>query len=134
MAAHYPERSEAFAATSDLHFHKVMQDAKGYGKACADYERSVAHGDPKLLDRMANELLTFFGSDAACMKLAEKYARESAQQGRQASYFVTYAEILYRNGKKKQALEAARKALELSKSGGVPSEQEVMQLISRLES
>ncbi len=134
MSAHYPERSEAFAAGADLLFHKVMQDAKGFGKACADYEKAVAHGDPKLLDRLANELLTFFDTDAACMKLAEKYARESAQNGKQTSYFVTYAEILHRNGKKKQALEAARKALELSKSGGSPTEQEVMQLISRLES
>jgi hypothetical protein len=51
------------------------------------------------------------------MKLAEKYAKQAAEKGNDYHYYMTYAEVLNQNGKKKQALEAANKSLEMVKQG-----------------
>ncbi|MCB0518343.1 MAG: thioredoxin family protein [Lewinellaceae bacterium] len=133
MKAHYPERADAFAAKSDMAFYKAAKDAKNYGKACNDYAKT-ANGDPKELHKMADEIATNFGTDDKCMKLAEKYAKEAAQNGKRYEYYLTYANILMANGKKKQAVEAANDALDLAKAVGPPAEQEVQMFIKRLES
>jgi thiol-disulfide isomerase/thioredoxin len=134
MKSHYQEKAASFAAEMDLHYYKATADAKNFGKACSAYAEEVAHGDPKALHRLAGDILALFSKDEKCMKLAEKYAREAAEKGRQVTYYLTYAEILQTNGKKKQAADAAREALSLAKAAGDPAEQQIRQLLERLES
>lgn len=134
MKEHYPEKAAAFAAKADKDFYKSSKDAKKFGKACGDYAKTVANGNPKDLHQLAAEIQGSFGKDEKCMKMAEKYAKEAAEKGKNFEYYLTYAEILQANGKKKQALQAAGKALDLAKEAGKPAEIQVQQFIKQLES
>lgn len=117
MKSHYPEKAAEFAAKADYDYHKAAKDAAKFGKSCDAYAKNVAKGDPKGLNKLAIEIANSFNGDEKCMKLAEKYAKEAAEKGNNYQYYMTYAELLHSNGKKKQALEAANKALEMVKSG-----------------
>jgi thiol-disulfide isomerase/thioredoxin len=134
MKEHFPEKAAAFAAKADMDYFKATQDAKKFGKACSDYAKTAVNGNPKDLNKLAEEIQGSFGKDESCMKMAEKYAKEAAEKGRQYQYYLTYADILQQNGKKKQAMEAANKALELAKEAGEPAQQQVQQFIKQLES
>lgn len=133
MKANYPERSDAFAAKSDRAYYKAAKDAKKYGSACEDFAKTT-NGDAKELHSLADEIASNFGTDDKCMKLAEKFAKEAAERGKRYDYYLTYANILMVNGKKKQAAEAANDALQLAKEAGGTAEQEVQMFIKRLES
>ncbi|MCU0346056.1 MAG: thioredoxin family protein [Saprospiraceae bacterium] len=117
MKAHLPEKSEEFAAKADFDYHRAAKDAAKFGKSCDAYAKKVAKGDPKGLAKLATDIASAFSKDEKCMKLAEKYAKEAAEKGKNYQFYMTYAEILKANGKKKQAIEAANKSLELVKSG-----------------
>ena len=134
MKANYPENADAFAAKADLNYFKTTNDAKNYVKACSAYQKEVAHGNPKDLHKLADDILTYFSSDEKCMKVAEKYAREAAEKGKNYEFYLTFAEILSQNGKKKQAIQAAREALELAKATGDPAERQIQNFIKLLES
>ncbi|MCC6726026.1 MAG: thioredoxin family protein [Saprospiraceae bacterium] len=137
MKASLPDKADAFAAKADFDYHKAAKDAAKFGKACDAYAKKVAKGDPKGLAKLATDIANSFSKDEKCMKLAEKYAKEAAQKGNDYHYYVTYAEILKANGKKKQALAAANKSLEMVKaaetidSGAVQS---IENLIKQIES
>lgn len=117
MKAGYAEKSEEFAARADYEYHKAAKDAKSFGKSCDSYAKHIAKGEPKGLAKMAADIANSFASDKDCMKLAEKYAKQAAEKGDDYHYYMTYAEVLNQNGKKKQALEAANKSLEMVKQG-----------------
>lgn len=117
MKAGYAEKSEAFEAKADYDYHKATKDAKNFGKSCDGYAKNIAKGDPKGLAKMAVDIANAFAADKDCMKLAEKYAKQAAEKGNDYHYYMTYAEVLNQNGKKKQALEAANKSLEMVKQG-----------------
>ncbi|MCF8246631.1 MAG: thioredoxin family protein [Saprospiraceae bacterium] len=116
MKAYYAEKSPAFSAKADYNYHKAAKDAKKFGKSCGAYAKNVAK-DPKGLAKLATDIANNFASDKNCMKMAEKYAKEAAVEGNDFHFYASYAEILNANGKKKQALEAANKALEMVKQG-----------------
>ncbi len=132
MAKHYPEQSEAFAAKADLDFFKATGDAKNFVKACDQYAKKVANGDAKGLNKLANDILILFSSDEKCMKVAEKYAKDAAKAGNSHEYYLTYANILLKNGKKKDALAAAEKAVELGKAAGNGAERQAEMLIHQI--
>ena len=67
------------------------------------------------------------------MKLAEKYAKDAAEKSNAYDGYMTYASILLKNGKKKDALAAANKSLELAKETGGGAERQVQQLIRIIE-
>ncbi|MBK9013502.1 MAG: thioredoxin family protein [Saprospiraceae bacterium] len=117
MKAGYPEKAGEFAAKADYDYHKAAKDAQKFGKSCDAYAKNVAKGDPKGLAKMVADIAASFASDKNCMKLAEKYAKQAAEKGNNYAYYMTYAEVLHKNGKKKQALEAANKSLEMVKQG-----------------
>lgn len=132
MKQHYPERSAAFAAKADLDYAKARKDAKAFGKACEDYVKKVVKDNPKDLNRIAEDIHTYFGGDEKCMKQAEKYAKDAAEKGNTHEFYYTYAAILLKNGKKKDALDAANKSLALTGEDAT-AKQSVEQLIKRIE-
>lgn len=137
MKANLPEKSAAFAAQADYDYHKASKDAKGFGKSCGAYAKNVAKGDPKGLAKLSADIAANFSKDKNCMKLAEKYAKQAAQKGDNYSYYMNYAEVLHKNGKKKQALEAANKSLQMVKQGETIDSstiQSIEKLIKQIES
>lgn len=134
MKENFPEKAAAFAAKADFDYFKAAKDAQNFGKSCDAYAKNVAKGDAKGLHKLATDIANNFSADEKCMKMAEKYAKEAAEKGNNYHFYLTYAEILHKNGKKKQALEAANKSLEMAKTAGPPAEQEVQRFIQQLES
>ncbi len=137
MKENLPDLAGAFIAKADYDYQKAAKDAAKFGKACDAYAKKVAKGDPKGLAKLAADIANSFSKDEKCMKLAEKYAKEAATKGNDYQHYVTYAQILQANGKKKQALAAANKSLEMVKTiepidnGAVQS---IEKLIKQIES
>ncbi|MEM1322620.1 MAG: thioredoxin family protein [Bacteroidota bacterium] len=115
MKAYYPEKAEEFSYQTDLNFYKTMHDTKQYVKVCNDYVKKVVKKDPDRLLALAKEISSSFSRDAKAMNLAEQLAKKSAKNGATYSYYYTYAQILLKNGKKKEAMKNAEKSLELAK-------------------
>ncbi|TAK31751.1 MAG: DUF255 domain-containing protein [Saprospiraceae bacterium] len=133
MKQHYPELSDRFAIESDMAYFKAMKDTKNYAKACDDYVRKVANGNPGDMVHLAEEILNNFSSDEKCMKQAEKYAKEAAHQRGSFDDYYLYARVLLQNGKKKDALDAAHKCQELSKAEDSSATHSVEMLIKMIE-
>lgn len=133
MKANYPARAEKFAIKADLDYYKAIEDQKSYMKACSEYAKKVVNENPKALNRLAKDIESHFGGSSKCMKAAEKYAKEAAESNKHYAYYLTYANILNENGKKDDALEAAKKSLELAKPSGRGAQMAVQKMIKRIE-
>jgi hypothetical protein len=133
MKQHYPEAAEAFILEVDMDYFRAANDTRGFAKACDDYAQKVAKGNAEILHKLAGEILTHFAADEKCMKQAEKYAKEAVEEMPSYDYYLTYANILLKNGKKKDALSAANKCLEFAKEKGADAERSAQMLIKIIE-
>ena len=115
---YYPEKAEAFELDAEMEYTLAMEDAKGYTKACKSYAKKIASNDPKSLHRLAQNMILHFREDDYTLKQAEGIAGEAARKGSNYTYFLTYASILYMNGKKAEADKAIDKSMELAKAEG----------------
>ena len=116
MKKHYPERAKAFAYSMDMDFCKKMGDANKYTKICSNYAKKIAKDDAKQLYELATELEQSFAHDKNAMIEAEKLMAKAAKNGTSYSYYYHYARVLSKNGKKTDALDAAKKSLEIAKA------------------
>ena len=132
MKKHVPEKAKLFAVKSDMKFCLSCGEGKKYLKACDKYAKGEAKGDPKKLDKLAIDIATNFKTDEKALKQAEKYAKQATQKSEDYNHFLTYAEILLLNGKKADALKAAKKSLELAK-GKRGVENTVQRFIDKIE-
>ena len=114
MKAHYPEQALAFSLQAEMDFCQQHGESDNYLSACKEYIKKVAQNDPAELDRQATILSNNFRSSPKALKAAENYAKEAAEKGVKHQYYYTYASVLYRNGKKDEAITAAKKALDLA--------------------
>lgn len=132
MRKHHPTKADAFAAQADLDYYRTVNNPEKYGQACADYAKYVLHGNAEKLEKLVQEIAKNYPEHEACMKLAERLAKEAADNGGKFNYHLTYATILQLNGKNKQAKKMAKKALEMAKGG--PGENQVKRFIESLNS
>ena len=132
MKKYVPEKAGMFAIKSDMKFCLSCGDGKKYLKACDKYAKGEAKGNSDKLDKLAIDIATNFKSDEKAMKVAEKYAKQATQKSESYNHFLTYAEILLLNGKKADALKAAKKSLELAK-GKRGVENTVQRFINKIE-
>ncbi len=114
MKKYYPEKAKAFSAKQNLEFYKTIGDSKNYIKCCTNYVKKEIGNDAKRLHDIAKDIQKSFATDTNAMKTAEKIAKKAADNGGLAKYYFTYADILFNNGKKVDALKAAEKSLELA--------------------
>ncbi len=133
MKKHHPDEAEIFAIETRMAFCLECQDAKEYVDACKDYAKKVVNNDPEHLDKLAITLLKKFGDDDKAMKTAEKFAGKAAKDSNRYEYYITYADILKKNGKQKDALEAANKSLELAREQGPNAVRMVEGFIQRIQ-
>lgn len=132
MKENYPSKAEAFSAQADLDYYRSVNNPAKYGQACADFAKHVAKGDAKELDKLVQDMVKNYPEHEDCLKLAEKLAKEAADNGDKYNYHLTYAALLQMNGKTKQAKKVAKRALEMSKGG--PGENQVKRFIESLNS
>jgi len=128
MKQHYPKKAQEFAYQQDLNFYKNARNSGKYVKVCNEYVKKVVKKDAVRLNSLAKEVENHFSSDNKAMNFAEKLAKKAAEQGKAYNYYLTYAQILNKNGKKKQALMNANKSLEMAK-GNFAAEQSAQNLI-----
>ncbi len=131
MAKFYPDKSEEFAIKADLTFYKETRDIKNYLKASKSFAKKIAQDDASLLHEAATNIQESFKNEDKAMKMAEKYAEKAAENGGLAKYYLTYAEILYQNGKSDDALQAANQSLELA-SENPTEKREALFLIEKI--
>ncbi len=133
MQKYDPPDAEGFVYESNMKYFKSTSDHKNYIKACKYYAREVVGGNAKDLHILAEEIDRNFDYDEKCMKLAEKFAKEAAEKSGLYNYYLTYAAILVKNGKKDEALKVANKSLKLAKKSGQSAEVAVRQFIKKIE-
>ena len=128
MKLHYPKKAQEFAYKQDLNFYKNFRNSGKYLKVCNEYVKKVVKKDAVQLNSLAKEVENHFSSNNKAMNFAEKLAKKAAEQGKAHNYYLTYAQILNKNGKKKQALMNANKSLEMAR-GNFAAEQSAQNLI-----
>jgi thiol-disulfide isomerase/thioredoxin len=115
MKAHVPEKAELFAIDADLKFFKASGNAKDYCKTCETILKKEGKNDARMLFATAKQMIDAFPYDKTALGDAEKYFKKAAENGGFSEYYYWYAHTLMRNGKKKDALTAAEKALQIAK-------------------
>ncbi len=133
MQKHYPEKADAFELSSQMEFYRAMGDARPYVKATKKYAKKMVDGNPAELNKLASELVKHFNKDDDALKLAEDLAKEAAEQGEEYLYFLTYAHVLFLNGKNGDAREAAEKSLELARGEGPAAVMMVESFMKQME-
>lgn len=116
MNQHYPAQAAAFSVESDMAFYKETNDQANYLKVCDKYLKKTAKNNAAAHNKIAKSLLSDFSEDSKVMAKAEAWAKKAAEFGGLSEYNMTYANILYANGKKQQALNAAKTAADLAKA------------------
>jgi len=133
MKANCPEKAEAFTLSADMKFYKAASDPVNFCKTCDAFAKKEAGNDANKLHSIAQQLSQTFPDNKNAMQSAEKYARKAAENGGLANYYLTYAGILLKNGKKKDALEVAQKSLQIAKDGQPQSVPAIEQLIEQIK-
>jgi thiol-disulfide isomerase/thioredoxin len=128
-----PEKYDAFEIEADIDYYQSTGEVKQYLKACNNYAKKVAKNDANQLYQLAKRMETAFSKDKNVLTQAEKYASKAAENGGLVHYYYTYSTILLKNNKKKDALTAANKALELAKASQPQSIQGIENLILQIK-
>jgi thiol-disulfide isomerase/thioredoxin len=111
-----PDRYDAFEVEADISYYQAAGEIKQYLRACNNCAKKVAKKDANQLYQLAKRMESDFATDKNVLTQAEKYASKAAENGGLVHYYYTYSTILFKNNKKKDALTAANKALELAKA------------------
>jgi thiol-disulfide isomerase/thioredoxin len=116
MQQYLPTRAEAFALQMDMKFFQATKNADEYCKSCEKFVKKEAKTDAVKLHHLAQQMLTAFPENKSALKDATDYVERAIKiNGEASSYYLTYASLLSRNGKRKEALTAAEKALIVAK-------------------
>jgi thiol-disulfide isomerase/thioredoxin len=128
-----PEKYDTFEVEADIEYYQSTGEVKQYLKACNNFAKKVAKKDANQLYQLAKRMETAFPKDKNVLTQAEKYASKAAENGGLVHYYYTYSTILLKNNKKKDALTAANKALELAKVSQPQSIQGIENLILQIK-
>ncbi len=134
MKKHYPEKASSFSLNAEMDYWSAMGDADKFISACNNYAKKEAARDEKALVRLSNSLAQQFGHYPRAMLAAESIAQSAAAKSADYKTHLNYASLLQRNGKKEQAMLAARKALEVAKPQGDQAVRMVEYYIQQLKS
>lgn len=130
---HYPEKADVFDAETWMDFYLATSDANNYLKSVKTYAKKEAYDDARALQSLCKTLIDRFGSDKNALNLAEDLSKRAAEVGQTSVYLLIHADILNKNGKKAQAIEMAKKALELAKSEGSVAVRTAEMYLNRLQ-
>jgi thiol-disulfide isomerase/thioredoxin len=118
MEEHCPEKAEMFTYDSYLDFHLTQRNPNEYAKVCKKYAKKVLKDNAVALDNLATNMYKNFTEEKVVLAEAEAIAKAAVDKEVNYRYYATYARILKDNGKEKEAIENAEKALELARAEG----------------
>lgn len=130
---YYPERVVAFELQTWMNFYRETKDASNFVKVTKSYAKKVAYDDARELQSLVTFLVKEFGEDKNAMNLAEDLAKQASEVGQASVYYLIYADVLYKNGKKDNALKIARDALNLARKEGDTAIRTAEMYIQRLQ-
>ena len=133
MKKYYPEKATEFEISVEMDFCKAVYNPKNYLSACKEYAKKKAKGNPEELYKLATDMASNFRDDAKVMNMAVSYAKDAAETANTYEYYLTYASLLYQNGDREEALNAAYKSKDLAKDKGPRAIQTVEMLINKIE-
>lgn len=109
--------AEKVILSSDMTMYQKNKDWDNYAKTADKYVTKYGMKDPQVLNSAA---WTFYENvnDKKFMKKAEQWAKKSTELADEYYNNDTYAAVLYKNGKMKEAEKAALKAIEKAKKDG----------------
>ena len=110
MKSAVPERAAAFGFDSDMKYYATTQDAKKYLKAVQAYQKNIVKNDPVHLVELVSTMINVFPKDKDVLNQAEKWADNAAENGENASYYLTLAQVYKQQGDKAKARATAEKA------------------------
>lgn len=132
LKTHVPEKAEEFALVADLKFFQASGNAKDFCRTCETLLKKEGKNDARAHFKVGKQMVDAFPSDKNVLLDAEKYFKKAAEFGGMSEYYLYYAQTLLKNGKKKDALSAAEKALKIAKETSpnyVPASEELIQQI-----
>lgn len=118
MKKHCPEKAMQFTYDSALDFHLTQRNPEEYAKVCKKYAKKVLKDNALELDKLATNMYQNFTEEKAVLVEAESISKAAIDKEVNYRYYATYARILKDNGKDKEALDYAEKALELARAEG----------------
>ena len=107
MQANAPGKFENFNIESDMTFAEAMEDSKTFLKAADKYIKANGKNNALVLHKMATRVASNESADGKMKAQALKWATKAAENGGEAKYLYTQAELLYMNSKHQQALSIA---------------------------
>jgi thioredoxin-related protein len=127
-----PEKAEEFALVADLKFFQANGNAKDFCRTCETLLKKEGKNDARAHFKVGKQMIDAFPTDKNVLTDAEKYFKKAAEFGGMSEYYFYYAQTLLKNGKKKDALTAAEKALKIAKENSpshIPASEELIQQI-----
>lgn len=129
----YPEKAEMFDAETWMDFYLKTNDVSNYLKSVKSYAKKEAYDDARVLQSLCKTIVDKFGTDKNALSLAEDLAKRASEVGKTSVYYLIYADVLNKNNKKPQAIESAKKALELARSEGSVAVRTAEMYLNRLQ-
>jgi len=113
MKAAFPERGAAFASEVDMRYYATTKDVKNFLKSAQAYRKNEVKNNSAQLHELTISLIRAFPDDKKVMDQAEKWAKDAAENGGLAEYYMTLAGIYKLKGEKDKARATAKKAIEV---------------------
>lgn len=115
MKKNLPAKAKSFAVMADMTYFKEVGDADNYLKCCTNYAKKTIKNNPSKLHELAKDIQSTFASNTNALLQAEKIAKKAADLKKtDYNYYMTYAALLYKNGKNVEAIKIAKKSLDLA--------------------
>ncbi len=111
---HAKSEYKAFALKADMKYYGGIGDEQKFLKAANGYVKKFAKSNAVELNKTALEVLNVCKS-ATAFKKAEKWAEKAVSNGGRAEYYLTYAKLLMKQGKKDSAIQAAKKGYSVAR-------------------
>ncbi len=121
-AKNVPSKAAAFKLTTDMDYYGQTGDAKKFLTAAKTYTKSVAKNDPVKLKVASSSCLKYFSQNKSVMVFAEKTALSVFKLNDLQENAIHLASIYKINGKKNEAVELLKKAIQNAKAKSEPTQ------------
>lgn len=118
VKANVPSKAKEFSVEADLVYYQGIGDEAKFVKSAGIFAKKYAKNNALKLHEIAQITLENCKTNNAFAQ-AEKWAAKAIENGGQPTYYLTYAQLLAKQGKKTDALKAAREGRNLAREAKI---------------
>lgn len=118
---HLPDDYEEFKYSTDMDYYGASGDVTKFLDAAKSYAAKVAKKDAAKHKMLSQICLKYFKEDKKVMEVSEKSAKKALELLEQQDIYINYGRILHFNGKKQEAIDLIKKAIEVAKVKNEPT-------------